>query len=87
MPQFVFNGWELPSVKADPPRERFLKLISSPETTGYDKATVLFSHIPVGSGTGVHTHPDSDEIMFFVGRGEGAIGAEKFKLETVFRPT
>jgi mannose-6-phosphate isomerase-like protein (cupin superfamily) len=82
MPQFVFNGWELPSVKADPPRERFLKLISCPEVTGYDKATILFSHIPAGSGTGLHTHPDSDEIMFFVGRGEGAIGGEKFKLET-----
>ncbi len=80
--QSVFNGWELPSVKADPPRERFLKLISCPETTGYDKATVLFSHIPAGSGTGPHTHPDSDEIMFFVGRGEGKIGIETFKLET-----
>ena len=82
MPQYVFNGRELPSAKADPPRERFLKLISSPETTGYDKATVLFSHIPAGSGTGPHTHPDSDEIMFFVGRGEGKIGNETFKLET-----
>ena len=82
MSKFVFNGWEFPAVKADPPRERFLKLISCPETTGYDKATVLFSHIPPQSGTGLHAHPDSDEIMFFVGRGEGAIGAEKFKLET-----
>jgi len=82
MPQFLFNGWQFPGAKADPPRERFLKLISCPETTGYDKATVLFSHIPPGSGTGPHTHPDSDEIMFFTGRGEGTIGAEKFKLET-----
>ena len=76
-----FKGWEFPAAKADPPRERFLKLISCPETTGYDKATVLFSHIPPQSSTGIHTH-DSDEIMYFVGRGEGTVGGEKVRLET-----
>lgn len=82
MAKWVYNGWEFPSVKAEPPKERYLKLIACPETTGYDTATVLFSHIPPGSATGMHTHPDSDEIMYCVGRGECTIDGEKVKLET-----
>ena len=82
MSQWVHEGWEFPPVKAEPPRERYLKLITCPETTGYEPATVLFSHIPAGSATGVHTHPDSDEIMYCVGRGECIIDGEKIKLET-----
>ena len=82
MAKWVYNGWEFPSVKAEPPKERYLKLIACPETTGYDTATVLFSHIPSGSATGMHTHPDSDEIMYCVGRGECTIDGEKVKLET-----
>ena len=65
-----------------PPTERYLKLIACPETTGYETATVLFSHIPAGSGTGKHTHPDSDEVMYFVGRGEGLMDGKMVKLET-----
>ena len=82
MSQWVYKGREFPSVRVEPPRERYLKLITCPETTGYELATVLFSHIPPGSATGVHTHPDSDEIMYCVGRGECIIDDEKIKLET-----
>jgi len=78
----VYRGWEFPAVKVEPPRERYLKLIACPETTGYNTATVLFSHIPAGSGTGKHTHPDSDEIMYFVGRGECLMDGEAIELET-----
>ena len=82
MSKWVYKGWEFPSVKAAPPRERFLKLIACPETTGYEKATVLLSHIPPGSTSGLHTHTDCDEIMYCVGRGECTIAGEKVKLET-----
>ncbi len=84
----VYKGWEYPSVKADAPAERFLKIIMSPEVSGYEHATVLFSHIPVGGTTGVHTHT-SDEIMYVVGRGDGMVGGKKSKLETdsvIFAP-
>ena len=82
MSKWVYNGWEFPSVKMEPPRERYLKLIAGPETTGYEEATVLFSHIPPGGTTSMHTHPDSDEIMYCVGRGECIIEGEVVKLET-----
>lgn len=82
MTKFVYNGWEIPAVKAEPPRERYLKLIACPETTGYEKATVLFSHIPPGSTSGMHTHQECDEIMYCVGRGECLIDGQSFNLET-----
>lgn len=81
MKKLVFNGWEYPSIKADPPTARFLKMILSPEVGDYKDATVLFSHIPPGSATGKHTHT-SDEIMHVTGRGECSVGAECYKLET-----
>jgi len=82
MAKTVYNGWEFPAAKAEPPRERFLKLIACPETTGYDKATVLFSHIPPGSTSGMHTHPECDEVMYCVGRGECIIDGENVAIET-----
>ena len=88
MDKFVYNGWEYPMVKADPPAERFLKIILSPEIGEYEKATVLFSHIPPGSTTGKHTH-DSDEIMYVVGRGVSSVGTQDYTLETdsvIFAP-
>jgi quercetin dioxygenase-like cupin family protein len=88
MEKYVYDGWEYPSVKADPPTERFLKIIISPEISGYNEATVLFSHIPPGSTTGKHTH-QSDEIMYVIGRGTSTVGPQKYSLETdsvIFAP-
>jgi len=82
MSKWVYNGWDFPAAKAEPPRERFLKLIACPETTDYKSATVLFSHIPPGSTSGSHRHPESDEIMYCVGRGECVIDGEETKIET-----
>ena len=88
MEKFVYNSWEYPSVKADPPNERFLKIILSPEIGGYKEATFLFSHIPPGSTTGRHTHA-SDEIMYVIGSGVSLVGSQEYKLETdsvIFAP-
>jgi len=80
--KFIFNGWEFPSIKAEPPVERFLKIIMSPEVNGYKEATVLFSHIPPGSSSGRHSHT-SDEIMYIAtGRGESVVGTEKQQIQT-----
>ncbi len=81
MSEWISKGWEMPSVKAEPPAERFLKVIFSPDVNGYEKATVLFSHIPPGSTSGMHAHPDCDEIMYFLGRGEATLGDETVKIE------
>jgi quercetin dioxygenase-like cupin family protein len=88
MKKSVFNGWEYPSVKADPPNTRFIKILLSPEVGGYKEASILFSHIPPGSTTGKHKHA-SDEIMHVTGRGESLVGSELFKIETdsvIFAP-
>ena len=82
MSKWVYDGWAYPAIKGEPPSERYLKLIASPEVNGYGGATVLFSHIPPGSTTGMHAHPDSDEIIYFIGRGEGTIEGETVILKT-----
>ena len=69
MKKFIYNGRDFPAVKAEPPRERYLKLMACPETTGYTKTTVLFSHIPPGSTSGRHAHQECDEIIYCSGRG------------------
>ena len=81
MAKQVFQGWEFPFAKTPAPGERSLRLIASAETNGYDKATVLLVHLPPLGTTGLHTHPDSDEIIFVNGRGEGSVAGEKSKLE------
>ncbi len=73
------NGWEYPSIRVN---ERFLKIIESPEVTRYKNGTILFSHVPAGGRSDFHTHPDNDEIMYFIGRGEVIFGNDKFKIET-----
>ena len=88
MTDTIYKGWEYPSVKSDPPAARFLKIIMSPEVSGYEHATVLFSHIPPGGTTGLHTHA-SDEIIHITGRGLGRMGDKTVNLETdmvVFAP-
>ena len=81
MSKWIKKGWELPFVKADSPAERYFKMPFSPEVNGYEQATVLLVRIPPGSTTGMHAHPDSDEIMYFLGRGEATVGGEKGELE------
>jgi mannose-6-phosphate isomerase-like protein (cupin superfamily) len=82
MAKLFYEGWKFPAIKVESPNMRYLKLIASPETTGYNKATVLFSHIPPGGTTGRHVHANSDEIIYFVGRGEGTVDGDKVKIET-----
>ena len=81
MAGFVYDGWEFPSVKLDPPNTRFMKMIMSPEVNSYNKATVLLAYIPPGSSTGRHTHPGDEIICIIGGRGEGYVGDEVTKLE------
>ena len=81
MSKWISKSWEMPSVKTNPPAERALKMLFSPEVNGYEKATIILSVIPPGSKTESHAHSDSDEIMYFLGRGEGTLGEEKVKIE------
>jgi len=56
-------------------------MIYSPEVNDYEGATVLFSHVPPGSSSGRHAHPDSDEIMYFLGRGIASLGDEDVEIQ------
>jgi len=47
-----------------------LKWMATPETTGSERLSAGVVTLEPGEGHDLHTHPDSDEILFFLG-GEG----------------
>jgi mannose-6-phosphate isomerase-like protein (cupin superfamily) len=81
MSKWIQKAWKLPSVKAESPSKRHFRMPFSPEVNDYKRATVLLVSIPPRSTTGMHAHPDSDEIMYFIGRGEATVGGEKAEIE------
>lgn len=75
------KGWQVPSVEVPAPNKRYLRVVISPELTGTQQATLLYSIISPGYSTGLHTH-DGDEFQYIVsGRGEGAVGDKKSPVE------
>ena len=74
---------EIPIYKADPPRERTLHLIFSPQIDpGIKDCTVLMANLVPRTGrSGLHSH-SVDEIMYIVsGEGEIFQDGETIKLE------
>ncbi len=75
--------WEIGSQKVEPPNERSLQILYSPQQDkGMQNVTVLMSTIAPHTGkTGMHTHP-VDEILYIItGRGEGEEKGKTFKIE------
>jgi len=49
--------------------KRQVRLIMSPYTTGYDKASIVYTVVaPLGTAEG-HVHEESDEIIYFTNAG------------------
>jgi quercetin dioxygenase-like cupin family protein len=74
--------WEIGSFKVEPPNERSLQILFSPQVDeGAPDATVLMSTIAPHTGTtGAHTH-DVDEFIYVItGRGVGLDGAKTYDL-------
>jgi len=74
---------EIGSYRVDPPNERTLQLIFSPQTDkGIKNCTVLMANLAPHTGrSGLHTHV-VDEIMYIVsGKGEIVEGGKTTKLE------
>jgi mannose-6-phosphate isomerase-like protein (cupin superfamily) len=85
----VYQGWEFPVFKGKAPMERYVKLIMSPETTGYPHCSLFFSFLLPGMTTSSHVHEEADEIMFVVGRGKAIIDGQEFDLQdgsVIFSP-
>jgi mannose-6-phosphate isomerase-like protein (cupin superfamily) len=78
----VYQASAFPAYHVGPPDERFARLIMSPETTGYATNSVFLAEIPPGGAIPDHTHPENDEIMYFVGTGEGLCDGKRFPLTT-----
>jgi len=78
----IFKIDDFPSIYINPPNDRYIKIIAAPQINGYENATVVVADIPPGGGTGLHSHPESDEIIYPMACGECTLGDEKLKMET-----
>lgn len=77
----VYQGWEFPAVKREAPSERFVKLIMSPETTGYPHCSIFLSILFPGMTTTRHIHQEADELMYVVGRGKAYVDGKEVDLQ------
>ena len=85
----VFQGWEFPAFVGEAPMGRYVKLIISPQTSGYPHGSFFFSFLLPGMTTTSHIHEEADETMFIIGRGKATIDGEEFDLQdgsVVFSP-
>ncbi|PKP58001.1 cupin domain-containing protein [Candidatus Atribacteria bacterium HGW-Atribacteria-1] len=75
--------WEIGSFKFEPPNERSLQIIYSPQVDErIQNVTVAMSTIAPHSGkTGIHTHPVDEVIYVITGRGECEEDRKTFKIE------
>ena len=74
---------EIGSMKVDPPSERSLQILFSPQVDkDMENFTALMSTIAPHSGqTGPHTHPVDELIYIITGRGEGEEDGKTFEIE------
>ena len=74
---------EIGSMKVNPPTERSLQILFSPQVDGdMENFTALMSTIAPHSGqTGPHTHPVDELIYIITGRGEGEEDGKTFKIK------
>lgn len=79
----VKRAWEVQGSKVDPPYERGLKVIFSPDADEVGDLTLLISTVyPRGGKTALHTHEASGELMYFMtGRGYAIFEGETFPVE------
>lgn len=75
--------WEIGSYKVEPPNERSLQILFSPQKDkGVQNFTLLMATIAPHTGqTGIHTHPVDEYIYIITGRGEGKEEEKTFKIE------
>lgn len=79
----VKRTWEIRASKVDPPFERSLKVIFSPDSDGVGDFTLLVSTLyQRGGKTAMHDHPEHGELMYVTtGRGYAILGDQTIEVE------
>ena len=57
---------------------RQVRLVVSPQTTGEDRASLVYTIVPPGGLSEGHIHPDFDEYIFFESKGRAVLNGETF---------
>jgi len=57
---------------------RQVRLVVSPQTTGEERASIVYAIVPPGGLSEGHVHPDFDEYIFFESAGRAVLGDDAF---------
>jgi len=77
----IVKPWEQKGELVPKPYERILKTLLSPENTGSNTLTLLFSILTPGSNSPFHDHENSETMYITSGRGRGRIDDHDFEVE------
>jgi mannose-6-phosphate isomerase-like protein (cupin superfamily) len=77
----IVRPWELKGELVPKPYERVLKILLSPENTGSNTLTFMFSILTPGSRLPWHDHENNETMYIASGRGYGRIENEHFTVE------
>lgn len=73
---------DFPVIHLDPPNERYIKVIAAHQINKYRNASIVVADIPPGGSTGLHTHPESDEIVIPLDKGKCILEGRTSNLES-----
>lgn len=74
--------WEIEGFKAEPPHERVLKVLLSPDRGVTKNISLGMTLLPPNSSSSYHAHDEEEEIWYVIsGRGKAIIGNKEFLIE------
>jgi quercetin dioxygenase-like cupin family protein len=76
----VYDTMNFPFAEFGEGKTRKVRLIVSPETTGDEGLSLVYTTIPPGAVSEGHIHPDFDEYIFFDTGGRAILNGEVFEV-------
>ena len=78
----IYNTMKFPYEEFGENPTRHVRLITSPQTTGEQGLSIVYTIIPPGAISEGHTHPDFDEYIFFESAGRAVVDGKEFDIPT-----
>ncbi len=77
----IFNLEDFPFVEFGENPTRKIRLLASPETTGEQRCDIVVCTVPGGGISEGHTHPVSDEYIYFDIGGAVRLGGQEYPVK------
>ena len=74
----LYNTMNFPFEEFGEGITRQVRLVASPQTTGEERVSLVYTIVPPGAVSEGHVHPDFDEYIFFESAGHAIFDGEPF---------